>query len=134
MKMHHPNCPKPLSQRLQVQLQLQITASLVSVERRECTGSYRVYADGMIYSFYGRLSVASTDSKKFAASNLPPTYFCYGGRDPFVDEFEECVEALHQAEVPVEVDVLEGRPHGYGYSGDWIPAYDEWLEHAYKNN
>lgn len=78
--------------------------------------------------------MASTDSKKFAASNLPPTYFCYGNRDPFVDEFEECVEALHQAEVPVEVDVLEGRPHGYGYFGDWIPAYDEWLEHAYENN
>lgn len=37
-------------------------------------------ADGMIYSFYGRLSVASTDVEKFAASNLPPTYFGNGGR------------------------------------------------------
>ncbi|MDE6168545.1 MAG: flavodoxin, partial [Acetatifactor sp.] len=45
-------------------------------------------ADGMIYSFYGRLSVASKDSEKFAASDLPPTYFCYGTRDPFVGEFE----------------------------------------------
>ena len=32
-------------------------------------------ADGMIYSFYGRLSVASTDVEKFSASDLPPTYF-----------------------------------------------------------
>lgn len=37
-------------------------------------------ADGMIYSFYGRLSVASKDVEKFAASDLPPTYFAYGTR------------------------------------------------------
>ncbi len=53
-------------------------------------------ADGMIYSFYGRLSVASKDAEKFAASDLPPTYFCYGTRDPFVREFE----ALHEADKP----------------------------------
>lgn len=91
-------------------------------------------ADGMIYSFYGRLSVASTDSEKFAASDLPPTYFCYGTRDPFVGEFEENIEALRQADVPVEVNVLEGRPHGYGYTEDWIPAYSEWLEGIFENN
>lgn len=60
-------------------------------------------ADGMIYSFYGRLSVASTDVEKFAASDLPPTYFCYGTRDPFVGEFEECVEALQKAGVMMAV-------------------------------
>lgn len=91
-------------------------------------------ADGMIYSFYGRLSVASTDTDKFASSNLPPTYFCYGTRDPFVGEFEECVEALKEAGVPVEVDVLEGRPHGYGYTEGWIPAYDAWLTGIFENN
>lgn len=32
-------------------------------------------AAGMIYSFYGRLSVASDDVEKFASSDLPPTYF-----------------------------------------------------------
>ncbi len=91
-------------------------------------------ADGMIYSFYGRLSVASKDVEKFAASDLPPTYFCYGTRDPFVREFEACIEALREAGVSVEVDVLEGRPHGYGYMEGWIPAYAQWLENVFANN
>lgn len=91
-------------------------------------------ADGMIYSFYGRLSVASADVEKFASSGLPPTYFCYGTRDPFVSEFEKCVEALDQADVPVMVNALEGRPHGYGYREGWIPDYDEWLTGIFNNN
>ena len=88
----------------------------------------------MIYSFYGRLSVASKDVQKFADSDLPPTYFCYGTRDPFVSEFEECIEALKEAGVSVESDVLEGRPHGYGYTEDWIPDYAEWLERVFTMN
>lgn len=88
----------------------------------------------MIYSFYGRLSVASADVEKFASSGLPPTYFCYGIRDPFVSEFEKCVEALDQAGVPVTVNVLESRPHGYGYREGWIPDYDEWLTGIFNNN
>lgn len=91
-------------------------------------------AAGMIYSFYGRLSVASKDAEKFAESDLPPTYFCYGTRDPFVSEFEECMEALKEADVSVESDVLEGRPHGYGYTEDWIPKYAEWLERVFEKN
>ena len=91
-------------------------------------------AAGMIYSFYGRLSVASKDAKKFAESNLPPTYFCYGTRDPFVSEFEACMEALKEAGVSVESDVLEGRPHGYGYTEDWIPDYAKWLERVFAKN
>lgn len=91
-------------------------------------------AAGMIYSFYGRLSVASKDSEKFAASDLPPTYFCYGTLDPFVREFEACIAALQEADVPVEVDVLEGRHHGYGYREGWIPAYAEWLEAVFNDN
>lgn len=91
-------------------------------------------ADGMIYSFYGRLSVASTDVEKFAASDLPPTYFCYGTRDPFVGEFEKCVKALQEAGVPAAVNVLDGRPHGYGYMEGWIPDYDAWLTEIFQNN
>lgn len=91
-------------------------------------------AAGMIYSFYGRLSVASKDVGKFAESDLPPTYFCYGTRDPFVSEFKECMEALKEAGVSVESDVLEGRPHGYGYTEDWIPKYAEWLERVFEKN
>ncbi len=90
-------------------------------------------ADGMIYSFYGRLSVASKDADKFRASDLPPTYFCYGTRDPFVSEFEACIEALEEAGVPVAVNVLEGRPHGYGYTEGWIPDYDAWLTGIFES-
>lgn len=91
-------------------------------------------AAGMIYSFYGRLSVASTDSKKFAQSDLPPTYFCYGTRDPFVGQFELNIKALKDADVPVESNILDGRPHGYGYTQGWIPAYDKWLSDVFANN
>ena len=91
-------------------------------------------ADGMIYSFYGRLSVASTDSEKFAQSDLPPTYFCYGTRDPFVRQFELNAEALRKADVSVEVNVLEDAPHGYGFTRGWIPAYAEWLERIFTSN
>lgn len=91
-------------------------------------------AAGMIYAFYGRLSVASTDSAAFAAADLPPTYFCYGTRDPFADQFEACAEALRQAGVPVTTDVLESRPHGYGYTENWLPAYAEWLAGVFEGN
>ena len=84
-------------------------------------------ACGMIYAFYGRLSVASTDVEKFGESDLPPTYFAYGTRDPFVGEFEECIQALEEAGVSVESHVLEGMPHGFGAEGGWIDGYDQWL-------
>ena len=84
-------------------------------------------ACGMIYSFYGRLSVASDDVEEFASAGVPPTYFCYGTRDPFVDQFELCAEALAEAGVEVDELVLPGVGHGYGALGGWIPAYDAWL-------
>jgi acetyl esterase/lipase len=82
---------------------------------------------GHIYSFYGRLSVASTDVEKFRSSNLPPAFFCYGTRDPFVAQFGACVNALRQANLSVEAHILQDWPHGYGYRGDWIPLFDTWL-------
>ena len=85
-------------------------------------------ACGMVYSFYGRLSVASADVAEFAAAGLPPTYFCYGTRDPFVDQFELCAEALVEAGVEVDELVMQGMGHGYGALGGWIPTYDAWLE------
>lgn len=84
-------------------------------------------ACGMIYAFYGRLSVASTDVEKFRESDLPPTYFAYGTEDPFVGEFEECIDALKEAGVPTECHVLEGMPHGFGVDGGWLDSYDQWL-------
>jgi acetyl esterase/lipase len=92
-------------------------------------------ADGMIYSFYGRLSVASTNVEKFRASGLPPTYFLYGTRDPFVREFEECVAALREAGVTVESHSLEGWPHGFGAAdGEWIKEFDKWLSPILEDN
>lgn len=91
-------------------------------------------AAGMVYSFDGRLSVASTDVAKFASADLPPTYFSFGIRDPFVREFEECVEALRQAGVPVQSVPLQGMPHGYGAAGGWIPDYDTWLTDILASN
>ncbi len=91
-------------------------------------------AVGMIYSFYGRLSVASDDVEKFAASDLPPAYFCYGTRDPFVDQFEKCAEALQSVHIPTEVNVLQNMPHGYGATGGWMEDYDRWLTEIFNKN
>ena len=44
-------------------------------------------ACGMIYSFYGRLSFGTTDVELLRSGNLPPTFYCYGTRDPFYDQF-----------------------------------------------
>jgi acetyl esterase/lipase len=92
-------------------------------------------AVGMIYSFYGRLSFASTDVEKFKTSDLPPAYFLYGTRDPFVDQFEACVAALKQANIQVESHVLQGWPHGFGAAdGQWIIEFDKWLSKIFENN
>ena len=90
-------------------------------------------AVGMIYSFYGRLSVASADVEKFRQSDLPPTYLVYGTRDPFVSQFEKCVAALKEAEVSVESHVLDGMPHGFGARGGWIAEYDKWLTDIFES-
>jgi acetyl esterase/lipase len=91
-------------------------------------------AAAMVYSFYGRLSVASTDVAKFVSADLPPTYFSYGTEDPFVREFEECVAALREAGVPVESVPLDGMPHGYGAAGGWIPAFEAWLSEVFATS
>ena len=84
-------------------------------------------ADGMIYSFYGRLSVGSTDVEMLRAGNLPPTFYCYGTRDPFYEQFLANADAVETAGVRVERLQLDGRPHGFGYREDWFDAYDSFL-------
>jgi len=92
-------------------------------------------AVGMIYSFYGRLSFASTDVEKFKASDLPPSYFLYGTRDPFVDQFEACVSALQKSGVQVESHALQDMPHGFGVGdGQWILDFDKWLIKILKSS
>lgn len=84
-------------------------------------------ADGMIYSFYGRLSVGSTDVEMLRAGNLPPTFYCYGTRDPFYDQFLANADAVEEAGVRVERLQLDDRPHGFGYREGWFDAYDSFL-------
>ena len=91
-------------------------------------------ACGMIYSFYGRLSVASMDADELRAGGLPPTFYCYGTRDPFYDQFLANADAAEEAGVSVERLQLDGMPHGFGASGGWIPAYDQWLSEVFAKN
>lgn len=90
-------------------------------------------ADGMIYSFYGRLSVGSTDVEMLRTGNLPPTFYCYGTRDPFYEQFLANADAAEAAGVQVERLQLDGRPHGFGYREDWFDAYDRFLSDIFFN-
>lgn len=91
-------------------------------------------ACGMIYSFYGRLSFGTTDVELLRSGDLPPTFYCYGTRDPFYDQFLANADAAEEAGVSVERLQLDGMPHGFGASGGWIPTYDQWLGEIFANN
>ncbi len=91
-------------------------------------------AAGMLYSFYGRLSVASMDEADLLAGELPPTFYCYGTRDPFYDQFEAQYELMTELGYPVRRLVLEGWPHGFGGDGDWIEDYAAWLDGIFSAN
>lgn len=88
-------------------------------------------ACGMIYSFYGRLSVASMDEDALAAGELPPTFYCYGTEDPFYDQFEAQYELMQEVGVSTRRIVLEDWPHGFGGDGGWIEDYGAWLEQVF---
>ena len=91
------------------------------------TVSADVKGIGHIYSFYGRLSVGSTDVELFRRSNLPPAFYCWGTNDGFAGQFTANANAVEQAGVSVTRHILQGWPHGYGSRGDWIPVFDRWL-------
>lgn len=91
-------------------------------------------ACGMIYSFYGRLSVGTTDVELLRSGNLPPTFYCYGTEDPFYDQFLANADAAEEAGVSVERLQLEDTPHGFGAEGNWISVYDDWLTNIFENN
>lgn len=91
-----------------------------------------VAACGMIYSFYGQLSLGTTDVDLLRSGDLPPTFYCYGTRDPFYGQFLANADAAEQAGVLVERLRLDNMPHGFGAGGDWIPAYDEWLTEIFS--
>lgn len=94
-------------------------------------------AIGHIYSFYGRLSVGSTDVEKFRSSNLPPTFYAYGTEDPFYEQFMANADAVREAGVSVEEHCFDGQPHGFGAgnaNSNWVPEFDRWLTNIYENN
>lgn len=92
--------------------------------------SAEAQAIGHIYSFYGRLSVANNDVETLKAGDLPPTFYAYGTRDPFYQQFIANAEAVRQAGVEVEEHVFENQPHGFGAgttNSNWIPLFDNFL-------
>ena len=92
-------------------------------------------AAGMIYSFYGRLSVASMDVDALRAGELPPTFYDYGTEDPFYGQFEAQSELLRdEVGVPVRRLVLQDWPHGFGGDGGWVEDYAAWLEAVFASN
>ena len=92
---------------------------------------------GHIYSFYGRLSVGSTDVEKFRESDLPPTFYAYGTEDPFYRQFMANADAVREAGVEVEEHCYDGQPHGFGAGtkdSNWTPEFDRWFGDICANN
>ena len=89
-------------------------------------------ADGMIYSFYGRLSVGNMDPDWLSEGDLPPTFYVYGTEDPFYDQFEEQYNVIRNIGIQTSRIVLNGWPHGFGSDGGWIKQYADWLEEIFK--
>lgn len=90
-------------------------------------------AAGMIYSFYGRLSVGNMDPDWLAEGNLPPTYYVYGTEDPFYGQFERQYDVVSGMGIRTERTVLDGWPHGFGSDGGWVKGYADWLENIFTN-
>lgn len=79
-------------------------------------------AVGMIYSFYGRLSVSMNNVETLRSADLPPAFYCWGTRDGFAGQFTQNANAVEQAGCRVERKILQNFPHGYGTGG----GYDVW--------
>ena len=90
-------------------------------------------ACGMIYSFYGRLSVGNMDPQWLRTGNLPPTFYVYGTRDPFYSQFERQYQVIKDIEIETGRIVLNNWPHGFGGDGGWVKDYAEWLEGIFRN-
>lgn len=91
-------------------------------------------ADGMIYSFYGRLSLGTTDVESLREADLPPTFYCYGTSDPFYEQFLANADSVEEAGVKVERLQLDGMPHGFGDQGGWMDEFDQFLEQVFDEN
>ena len=90
-------------------------------------------AAGMIYSFYGRLSVGNMDTSWLAEGNLPPTFYVYGTEDPFYRQFQQQYDVVRGMGIPTGRIVLNGWPHGFGSDGGWVTDYAAWLENVFAH-
>lgn len=89
-------------------------------------------AAGMIYSFYGRLSVGNMDADWLSEGDLPPTYYVYGTEDPFYEQFQQQYDVISGMGIKTGRIVLNGWPHGFGSDGGWVSDYAEWLEKIFE--
>lgn len=89
-------------------------------------------ADGMIYSFYGRLSVGNMDEDWLKVGNLPPTFYVYGTEDPFYSQFKKQYSVIKNMGIETGRIVLNGWPHGFGSDGGWVKDYADWLENIFS--
>lgn len=89
-------------------------------------------ADGMIYSFYGRLSHGTLDEEALREADLPPTFYVYGTEDPFYSQFEAQYSLLKSMGIADGRIVLDGWPHGFGGDGGWVGDYAAWLEKIFQ--
>lgn len=90
-------------------------------------------AAGMIYSFYGRLSVGNMDPDWLAEGDLPPTFYVYGTEDPFYRQFQQQYDVIRNMGISTGRIVLNGWPHGFGLDGGWVNDYAAWLESVFAN-
>lgn len=94
-------------------------------------------AVGMIYSFYGRLSVSMNNVETLRAANLPPAFYCWGTRDGFASQFAQNSNAVREAGCTVETHILQNYPHGYGTGGNasvWGNDFDAFLTPIMRAN
>ena len=94
-------------------------------------------AVGMIYSFYGRLSVSMNNVETLRNANLPPAFYCRGTRDGFAGQFTQNANAVEQAGCRVERRILQNYPHGYGTGGNhnvWGSDFDTFLSGIMSGN
>ncbi len=94
-------------------------------------------AVGMIYSFYGRLSVSMNNVETLRAANLPPAFYCWGTRDGFASQFTQNSNAVREAGCTVETHILQNYPHGYGTGGNasvWGNDFDAFLTPIMQRN
>lgn len=90
-------------------------------------------AAGMIYSFYGRLSVGNMDPDWLKEGDLPPTFYVYGTEDPFYRQFQQQYGVISDMGISTSRIVLNGWPHGFGADGGWVKDYAAWLEAVFSN-